>query len=179
MDDVRAVMDAARCQRAALFGVSEGGPMSLLFAATYPERARSLILYGGYARHPTLAGELLKQNIELIDRAWGTGEFFAKSFLPSKASDEAFRRVLGRRERQAASPTAAIAILQMNSEIDARHILPTIRVPTLVLHRVGDPRVTVDTGRYLATQIAGAKYVELPGTDHLPLDITRPHRRRD
>jgi class 3 adenylate cyclase len=172
MDDVRAVMDAAHCERAALFGVSEGGPMSLLFAATYPDRARALVLYGSYARHPTLSGEALRQNIELIDRAWGTGEFFATSFVPTKASDEAVRRVLGRRERQSASPSAAIAILQMNSEIDARHILPTIRVPTLVLHRVGDTRVTVDAGRYLATHIPGAKYVELPGTDHLPLDIT-------
>lgn len=172
MDDVRAVMDAARCERAALFGVSEGGPMSLLFAATYPERARALILYGCYARHPTLTGEALKQNIELIDRAWGTGEFFAKTFVPAKASDEALRRVLARRERQSASPSAAIAILQINSEIDTRHILPTIRVPTLVLHRVGDSRVTVDAGRYLAAQIPRAKYVELPGVNHIPLDIT-------
>ena len=146
--------------------------MSLLFAATYPERARALILYGCYARHPTLTGEVLKQNIELIDRAWGTGEFFAKTFVPAKASDEALRRVLARRERQSASPSAAIAILQINSEIDTRHILPTIRVPTLVLHRVGDSRVTVDAGRYLAAQIPRAKYVELPGVNHIPLDIT-------
>jgi class 3 adenylate cyclase len=172
MDDVRAVMDAVGSHHAALFGVSEGGPMSLLFAATYPERTRALMLYGCYARHPTLVGDVLQQNIELIDRAWGTGEFFAKSFLPTKSSDEALRRVLARRERQSASPSAAIAILQMNSEIDARHILPTIRVPTLVLHRVGDTRVTVDAGRYLATHIAGAKYVELPGTNHIPMDIT-------
>jgi pimeloyl-ACP methyl ester carboxylesterase len=172
MDDVRAVMDASRCQRAALFGISEGGSMSLLFAATYPERVRALILYGCYARHPTLTGDLLKQNIEFIDRAWGTGEFFVKTFLPSKCSDKSVLSVLARRERQSASPSAAITVLQINSEIDARHILPAIRVPTLVLHRIGDSRVTVDAGRYLATQIQGAKYVELPGTDHLPLDIT-------
>jgi class 3 adenylate cyclase len=171
MDDVRAVMDAAYCERAALFGVSGGGPMSLLFAATYPERARALVLYGCYARHPTLSGNLLQQNIELIDRAWGTGEFFARSFFPSKSSDERLRRSLARRERQSASPSAAIAVLQMNSEIDARHILPAIRVPALVLHRVGDSRVTVDAGRYLAAHIPSAKYVELPGTDHIPLDI--------
>jgi class 3 adenylate cyclase len=175
MDDVRAVMDAASCERAALFGVSEGGPMSLLFAATYPERASALVLYGCYARHPTLSGKLLQQNIELIDRAWGTGELFATSFFPSKSSDERLRRTLGRRERQSASPAAAIAILQMNSEIDARHILPAIRVPTLVLHRVGDSRVTIDAGRYLAAHIPSAKYVELPGTNHVPIyevDIT-------
>jgi class 3 adenylate cyclase len=175
MDDVRAVMDAASCERAALFGVSEGGPMSLLFAATYPERASALVLYGCYARHPTLSGKLLQRNIELIDRAWGTGELFATSFFPSKSSDERLRRTLGRRERQSASPAAAIAILQMNSEIDARHILPAIRVPTLVLHRVGDSRVTIDAGRYLAAHIPSAKYVELPGTNHVPIyegDIT-------
>jgi class 3 adenylate cyclase len=175
MDDVRAVMDAASCERAALFGVSEGGPMSLLFAATYPERASALVLYGCYARHPTLSGKLLQQNIELIDRAWGTGELFATSFFPSKSSDERLRRTLGRRERQSASPAAAIAIPQMNSEIDARHILPAIRVPTLVLHRVGDSRVTIDAGRYLAAHIPSAKYVELPGTNHVPIyegDIT-------
>jgi class 3 adenylate cyclase len=149
--------------------------MSLLFAATYPERASALVLYGCYARHPTLSGKLLQRNIELIDRAWGTGELFATSFFPSKSSDERLRRTLGRRERQSASPAAAIAILQMNSKIDARHILPAIRVPTLVLHRVGDSRVTIDAGRYLAAHIPSAKYVELPGTNHVPIyegDIT-------
>jgi class 3 adenylate cyclase len=172
MDDVRAVMDAASSQRAALFGISEGGPMSLLFAATYPERTRALILYGCYTRHPTLTGELLEQNIELIESGWGTGEFYARNFVPTKASDEAFRRVLARRERQSASPSAAMAILRMNSEIDVRHVLPAIRVPTLVMHRVGDTRVTIDAGRSLATGVRSAKYVELPGIDHIPLDIT-------
>jgi class 3 adenylate cyclase len=167
MDDVRAVMDAAHCERGALFGISEGGPMSLLFAATYPERACALVLYGCYARHPTLSGNLLERNIELIDRAWGTGEFCATSFYPGQSSDERLRRTLARWERQCASPSAAIAVFRMNSEIDARHILPTIRVPTLVLHRVGDSRVTVDAGRYLAAHIPGAKYLELPGADHM------------
>jgi pimeloyl-ACP methyl ester carboxylesterase len=167
MDDVRAVMDAAHCERAALFGVSEGGPMSLLFGATYPERARGLVLYGSYARHPTLSGSILERNIEFIDRAWGTGEFCATTFWPEQSSNEGLRRTLARFERQSASPSAAIAVLRMNSEIDARHILPAIRVPTLLLHRVGDSRVTVDAGRYLAAHIPGAKYVELPGTDHM------------
>jgi len=167
MDDVRAVMDAAHCERAALFGISEGGPMSLLFAATYPERARALVLYGCYTRHPTLSGNVLERNIEFIDRAWGTGEFCATSFYPRQSSDERLRRTLVRWERQSASPSAAIAVLRMNSEIDARHILPTIRVPTLVLHRLGDSRVTADAGRYLAAHIPGAKYVELPGADHM------------
>ena len=102
---VRAVMDAARCERAALFGVSEGGPMSLLFTATYPERVRALILYGCYARRPTLTGEVLKRNLELIDRAWGTGEFFAKTFVPAKASDELSRYACSGRKRSAFGTT--------------------------------------------------------------------------
>ncbi|HEV2302651.1 MAG TPA: adenylate/guanylate cyclase domain-containing protein [Stellaceae bacterium] len=171
MDDVRAVMDAARCERAALVGVSEGGPMSLLFAATYPGRARALVLYGSYARHPTLSRENIGEHVELIDRLWGTGEYIVRFIAPSRAADESFRRLVARSERLSASPSAAAAILRMNSEIDASHIVPTIRVPTLVLHRVGDPRVTVDAGRYLATHIPGAKYVELPGNDHGPYGI--------
>ena len=94
---------------------------------------------------------------------------------PSRAGDEAYRRELARRERQGASPSAVATILRMNSEIDVRDILPTIRVPTLVLHRVGDTRITVDEGRYLATHIPAAKYIELPGNDHNPFgerDIT-------
>jgi pimeloyl-ACP methyl ester carboxylesterase len=139
MDDVRAVMDAVHSERAALFGTSEGGPMSLLFAATYPQRVQALVLYASYARHPLLTQEdYLKERIEAIDRLWGTGEYTLGRFVPSMASDEAARRDAARFERQSASPTAATAVLKMNSEIDARHILPAIRVPTLVVHRVGD-----------------------------------------
>jgi class 3 adenylate cyclase/esterase/lipase len=175
MDDVRAVMDAVGSERAALFGVSEGGPMSLLFAATYPERARALVLYAAYARHPTVSRDNIAEHLDLIDRTWGTGEYMMRFMAPSRAADEAFRRELARRERQGASPSSAMTIVRMNSEIDARDILPTIRVPSLVLHRVGDTRVTVDAGRYLATHIPGAKYAELPGTEHNPFgerDIT-------
>jgi class 3 adenylate cyclase/pimeloyl-ACP methyl ester carboxylesterase len=173
MDDVRAVMDAAGSERAALFGISEGGPMSLLFAATYPQRAQALVLYGSFARHPMLSGDYLKENIDLIDRAWGTGEFSARFFMPTEISNETLRPALARRERVSASPSAAITILQMNSEIDARHILPTVRVPTLVLHRVGDARITIDAGRYIADHIPGAKFVELPGINHAPFN--EPH----
>ena len=169
MDDVRAVMDATRTQRAALFGVSEGGAMSLLFAATYPERVSGVVLYGCYARHPTLSAQNIGRHAELIDQLWGTGEYSARFFASGKITDEAALRIFARWERLSASPTAAAMILRMNSEIDARHILPTIRVPTLILHRVGDPRITVDAGRYLAENIPGAKYVELPGVDHVPL----------
>ena len=169
MDDVRAVMDAAGTERAALFGVSEGGPMSLLFVATCPERVSRLVLYSCYARHPTLSAQNIGRHAELIDQLWGTGEYSARFFASGKITDEAALRIFARWERLSASPTAAAMILRMNSEIDARHILPTIRVPTLILHRVGDPRITVDAGRYLAENIPGAKYVELPGVDHVPL----------
>jgi pimeloyl-ACP methyl ester carboxylesterase len=171
MDDVRAVMDAAGSERAALFGISEGGPMSVLFAATSPQRARALVLYGSYAR-PThlLSDDDFNQEIELIDRLWGTGEYILTRYMPRGLSDEAARRILARFERQSASPSAEMAIRRMNREIDARHVLPAIRVPTLVMHRVRDIAINVDLGRYLAANIPGARYVELPGTDHVPLD---------
>jgi pimeloyl-ACP methyl ester carboxylesterase len=167
MDDVRAVMDAAHSEKAALYGVSEGGPMALLFTATYPDRTRALVLYGSYACHPsTLSAENIDQHIATIDRAWGTGEYTAQGFCARTAADETFLRALARFERQGASPSAAATIVRMQFATDARHVLSTIRVPTLVLHRVGDPRITVDAGRYVADHIPGAKYVELPGIDH-------------
>lgn len=168
MDDVRAVMDAVGSDRAALFGISEGGPMSLLFAATYPERAQALALYAAFAKHPTLTPERLEQDILRINREWGTGRYTAATFAPELPLDAATLRLFARRERQSASPSAAITVLRMNSEIDARHVLPAIRTPTLVLHRVADARITIDAGRYLAEHIPGAKFVELPGTNHAP-----------
>jgi class 3 adenylate cyclase len=168
MDDVRAVMDAAGSERAALFGVSEGGAMSMLFAATYPERTRALAFYGTYARHPTLTPDSLPHHIELIERVWGSGEYLIRYMMPTKTSDENLRRAVARWERQSASPAAAIACIRMSSEVDARDILPTIGVPTLVLHRIGDARITIEAGRYIADHIPGAKFVELPGADHAP-----------
>jgi pimeloyl-ACP methyl ester carboxylesterase len=169
MDDVRAVMDAAGSQRAALFGVSEGGPMSFLFAATYPQRVQALVLYGSYARHPLLTiNEFLNERIELIDQLWGTGDYFLGRYLPTSSVDEARRRAWARFERQSATPSVAMAILRMNAEIDARHILPAIQVPTLVTHRVGDDAIPVEAGQFLARNIVGAKYVELPGDNHAP-----------
>jgi pimeloyl-ACP methyl ester carboxylesterase len=170
MDDVRAVMDAAGSDRAALFGVSEGGPMSLLFAATYPERVQALVLYGAFAvRIGQLLDQEFNEQLAWIDLVWGTGEFYAGTFAPSTASDPEIRRAVARFERQSASPTAAIAILKMNAEIDARHILPTIHVPTLVMHRAGDAVLPIEAGRKLASTIPDAKYVELPGENHNPL----------
>jgi len=170
MDDVRAVMDAAGSERAALFGMSEGGPMSLLFASTYPHRAQALVLYGSFARHIQFSSdEELKKEIERIDRLWGTGRYFLARYLPRGMSEEAACRLFARIERQSASPSAVIAIRRMLVEIDARHILPAIRVPTLVLRRVGDGASPVEAGRYLAENIPGAKYLELPGDNHNPL----------
>jgi class 3 adenylate cyclase len=173
MDDVRAVMDAAGCEQAAVLGVSEGGAMSMLFAATYPERTRALVLYGTYAHYPTwvLSGAKLDTFLSVVEHSWGTGET-TQFFVPSKASDQVFRAGWARWERQGGSPSTAIALTRMNYEIDVRHILPAIRVPTLVLHRTGDTRVDVEAGRYLGSHIPGALYVELPGADHVPFDIT-------
>jgi len=170
MDDVRAVMDAAGSERAALFGMSEGGPMSLLFAASYPHRTQALVLYSSFARHTQFSSdEELKKEIERIDQLWGTGRYFLARYLPRGMSEETACRLFARIERQSASPSAVIAIRRMLVEIDARHILPAIRVPTLVLHRVGDGASPVEAGRYLADNIPGAKYLELPGDNHNPL----------
>jgi class 3 adenylate cyclase len=141
-----------------------------LFAATYPRRVRALVLYGSYARSPSLmSDDDLKTEIERIDRLWGTGEYSVSRYLPGVIAEEPALRIVGRFERQSASPSAVMALRRMNRDIDARAILPGIRVPTLVIHRVGDSAVNVDAGRYLAAHIPGARYVELPGSSHVPL----------
>ena len=167
MDDVRAVMDAVGSERAALFGSSEGGPMSLLFAATYPDRASALVLYGSYARHPTLNAETLPQHLEIIDRAWGTGEYITRFMAPQGTYDDTVRQAFARMERQSASPSAVGAIMRMNADIDARHVLPMVHAPTLVLHRIGDMRITINAGQYIASHVPGAKLVTLPGSNHI------------
>jgi len=172
MDDVRAVMDAAGSEQAALFGISEGGPMCITFAATYPRRTTALVLYGTAARMmrsadypigiPDEAFEIFAQR---IGSAWGTG-VSTDMFAPSIAQDEALRRSWARFERFAASPAGIQTLMRMLYETDVRHVLPSVRVPTLVLHRQGDPATRAAGGRYLAEHIAGARYVELPGSDH-------------
>jgi class 3 adenylate cyclase len=168
MDDVRAVMDAVDSKRAALFGISEGGAMSLLFAATYPERTQALVLFGAYAHFPTwvLPPDRFERFLEMVDQSWGTAASLS-AFAPTKVTDERFRQWWARFERLGASPSAAIMLMRMNSQIDVRHVLPAIRVPSLILHRVGDTRVNVEGGRYLASNIPGSKYVELSGIDHV------------
>ena len=169
IDDVRAVMDAAGSQRAALFGQCEGGSMSVLFAATHPERTRGLVLFAAMAYNHARSwpAEQRQARLDQIERDWGTGASL-QQLAPSKSSDDGFRRIWARFERQSASPGAAVALTRMNRKIDVRPMLPAIRVPSLVLHRTGDPMVPVDDSRYLAEHIPGAKYVELPGADHLP-----------
>lgn len=172
MDDVRAVMDRVGSEQAALLGHSEGGNMSALFAATYPERTRALVMVGCYAKrlrsddYPWAPSyEERMEQIARTERSWGSWEA-AHLLAPSKVDDRRFQRWIGRYWRQSASPRAAAALLRMNSMIDVRPILPSIQVPTLLLYREGDEDVRVEEGRYIASQIPGSKLVELPGRDH-------------
>lgn len=174
MDDVRAVMDAVGAEQAALFGYSEGGPMCALFAATHPGRASALIMLGSYARRTWAPDypcgppeEEWEQWVEATTREWG-GPVGLDQRAPSMAHDERFREWWARCLRLSASPAANRALLKMNGQIDVRHVLPAIRVPTLVLHNVGDRAIPVEGSRYMAERIPGAKYVELPGIDHVP-----------
>ena len=167
MDDVRAVMDAVGSGRAALLGASEGAPLSILFAATYPERTRALVLYGGYAHfHTWVAGrEALEEFVRNTETAWGSGKSL-RHFAPGRLSDPHFQEWWARFERLSVSPTAAIALARMNAQIDVRPLLGSIRVPTRVIHRGEDARVKIAGGRYLAEHIKGARFVEVPGRDH-------------
>jgi class 3 adenylate cyclase len=168
IDDIRAVLDAAGSERAFLCGTSEGGPMSLLFAATYPDRIAGLVLVGAYARAvgSVTAYDNPAATERAVEETWGTGKGL-EAFAPSVAGEPAFRDWWARRQRLGASPSDVINLIRMNAEIDVRHILPAIRVPTLVIHRTGDVRVRSSAGRALADAIPGATYVELPGDDHL------------
>ncbi len=169
MDDIRAVMDVVGSAEAAIYGISEGGSLAALFAATYPDRCRALVLYGAYEKFSTwIKTEAQLQGIlSYFEHAWGSGELCGR-VVPSLASDPALREWFRGHERLGASPSAAMTLIRMDSEIDIRHVLPAIRVPTLVLHRSGDTFVDVAAGRYLGAHIPGARYVELKGIDHLP-----------
>ena len=173
MDDVRAVMDAAGVERAAFLGISEGGPMSMLFAASYPERTDSLVLYGTFARFVATDGyahaatrDQIQSLIDHLESNWGSGDDLA-IFAPSVAGDAEARETWGRMQVQCATPRDAAAILRMNEEIDVRHVLGSLHVPTLVLHRTGDQITRVAAARYMAEHIPDAQLVELPGDDHV------------
>jgi pimeloyl-ACP methyl ester carboxylesterase len=173
MDDVRAVMDAVESERASLFGYSEGGPMCILFAATYPQRTSVLILYGTYAKRRDPDAEYpwaptWKQRqayAEEVEHTWGD-EADLGTMAPN--ADRAMIRWWRARARASASPGAARDLVLMNSQIDVRPVLATIQAPTLVVHRTGDRDSRVEEGRYIADHIPGARFVEVPGEDHVP-----------
>ena len=177
IDDVRAVMDAAGSERAALFGISEGGPMSVMFAAAHPDRVTAMVLHGAMGRtteatdYPWASpAEALRESAaEFIAPYWGQqAEGMVELFSPSLADDPQAVEFTARLERSAASPAMVQQIFEMFLDIDVRAILPTIHVPTLVIHRRGDRVVNRRAGEELASQIPGARYVELPGIDHVP-----------
>jgi class 3 adenylate cyclase len=173
IDDVRAVMDAVGSEHAALFGYSEGGPMSVLFAATYPERTRALVLYGTYAKRrdpdedypwaPTAEARL--SYAQELEATWGEDVDLDRMSPNADASMQAW---YARRGRASLSPAAARDLILMNSKADVRDVLPTVQCPTLVLHRSGDRDSRPEEGRYIASRIPGARFVELSGDDHLP-----------
>lgn len=174
IEDVHAVMAAVGSRQAALFGSTEGSAMCALFAATYPERTRALVMYGAYAKRirstdypwgPSMAER--EVFYDTFTREWG-GPTVLDLLARSMKDDVRFRQWWAGYLRRSASPGAALALTKMNTAIDIRHVLPTIRVPTLVVHRTGDPLCPVEGARYIAANIPDARYVEVPGVDHMP-----------
>jgi pimeloyl-ACP methyl ester carboxylesterase/class 3 adenylate cyclase len=175
MNDIGVVLDAVGSERATLFGGAEGGPMCVLFAATFPERTTALVLGASYARrtwapdHPWGLDEAAQQHIlEAYEERWGRIGFGSRTLAPTLANDEGFQLWYAQAQRFAGTPASARAWFRVTMEIDVREVLPAIRVPTLVIHRSGDRVIPVESGRYLAEHIPDAKYVEMPGDDHFP-----------
>jgi class 3 adenylate cyclase/pimeloyl-ACP methyl ester carboxylesterase len=175
MDDITAVLDAARSTRAALFGGAEGGPMCALFAATFPERTAALVLGASYPRRTKapdcpwgLDEDDERRILDAYDTRWGMDTFGVRMLSPNDAADERFRRWHSQACRYAGTPASAKAWFRITMEIDVRDVLPAIRVPTLVVHRTADRVVPVEAGRYLAEHIPGARLIEYDGVDHYP-----------
>ncbi len=175
VNDIAALMDAVGSKRAAIMGVSETGPVALLFAATHPERTRAVVAYGTFSGKgdtgPTYPWAPTPGNLEWLDhleRNWGRGALFLEEMVPSLVGDRRYVEWFAKLERLAASPGAAVALARMVQQIDVRDILPTIRVPTLVLHRRDDQAVPLEEGQYIADHVPGAKFIALPGADHWP-----------
>ena len=173
MDDIRAVLDAVGSERAAFLGTSEAGALSLLFSATYPSRTTALVFLNSFARlayapdYPQgIPAEHAQRLLQAIEEGWGKGVAF-EALVASQADNASMKSWWARYQRLAASPGAAVRLLQSAFETDARSVLPTITVPVLVLHRTGDPFTGPEHGRYLAERVPGAKFVELSGVDHL------------
>ena len=171
MDDIRAVMDAAGSERAAIIGYSEGGPLAMLFTATYPDRVSALVLAATWHRRDPPTD--LEEQLAMVEQYWGSGTVL-QYFAPGTD-----REASARYERSSATPRTAAQILRFNAEIDVSGIVDAIQVPTLVLHRRGDPIVSVEMGRELAGAIPHARFVELPGDSHLPTNIKEWHREAD
>ena len=174
MDDMQAVMDAAGVERAALFGISEGGPASILFAATYPNRTTALVLYGSTPRFRTdddiswgATDEQMQLLLDQISERWGEGALLS-TFAPSAVEDPGMDEVWSRFQRAGASPAMARSVISALFEIDVRDILPTIQVPTLILHRTGDRIAPIEGARLMAEKIPGARMIEFEGDDHVP-----------
>jgi class 3 adenylate cyclase len=176
IDDLRAVMDAERVERAAIGGLSEGGPMCILFAATYPERVSHLVLG---ATAPTFRGsdeyphvpypDVLRKVVDQWAERWGTPRTLTVPMMaPSMIGDDRYVRLVNRVERGSVSPNGFRAMMALNMELDVRPVVPSLQVPTLIVHRKGDLAVPVANGRWLAEHIPHARYVELEGNDHLP-----------
>jgi pimeloyl-ACP methyl ester carboxylesterase len=170
MDDVRAVLDAVDSRETAVFGFSEGGLMSMLFAATYPERTTALVLFGVFAKRSWSPDypwaprpDDRAREIADLERNWSE-RMDLDDLVPSE--DDAFKERLATYFRRSASPGAAVALMRMNTQLDVREVLPTIQAPTLVLHRIGDLDANVEEGRWIASRIPGATFVELPGDAH-------------
>jgi pimeloyl-ACP methyl ester carboxylesterase/DNA-binding CsgD family transcriptional regulator len=173
IDDISAVMDALGIRRAAIYGVSEGGPLALLFAALHPDRVSALVVYGSFARRTVapdypigVSMEAWAQQTEFTERNWPVIDL--ERWAPSVADDDEFREWLGEVRRYGASPGAARELMEVIGQIDVRSALPAIRVPTLVLHRAQDATIASAMGRAIADAIPGAAFVELAGADHLP-----------
>ncbi len=174
MDDIRAVMDAVGSKNAVLFGHSEGGAVSALFAATYPNRVISLITFGIFAKrryapeYPWAPTDQERQQVyDMIENSWGSGDMGLASLAPSKANDKTFMDWLANYFRSGASPSAAMVLTKMNTEVDIVNILSSIKVPTLMMQRTHDIDVKIEEGRFIAERIQGARLVEFEGDDHL------------
>ncbi len=174
MDDIRAVMDAVDSEKAVLFGHSEGGCASALFAATYPNRVTSLIMFGAFAKrkhsaeYPWAPTDEERQEVyDMIENSWGEPEMGLANLAPSKADDKVFMEWLANYFRSGASPSAAMVLTKMNTEVDIINILGSIRVPTMILQRKNDIDVKIEEGRFLASRIQHATFIEMDGDDHL------------
>jgi class 3 adenylate cyclase/esterase/lipase len=179
IDDMRAVLDSVQSSRAIIFGLSEGGTMAILFAATYPDRTAGLVVYGSSARwtrapdHPWLSPReetltyLANQERESTFGSQASLDAAIAAMAPSRSNDAAFKEWFGRLRRSGSSPASSLALTRFNMDSDVRDVLPAIHVPTLVLHQTGDRDVPVESGRYIAKHIPGARLVEFPGIDHI------------